>query len=270
MFVFYSVDDCNDHDRRRRREANKTHTAGVHHANHNPHAEAPQDQKTTKRGNFSIPRQSQSRNPELESLPRQSQSRNPKPESQHGLSEGQDSQPGFLPLRVAIKNLVKKGGTNSTHAARNESDHNPNLKTSYGRSRGRTNAKHHANSTSKYKQSNFTHRSINKQRINLDSKIHRGHSNITETTQNQTDAYVTPKPNRNTWLNDTKARSEAKPEPELYKAEVKGEKKADVKEAGKGKKKKKKGEPGIRKYFIAAEEIDWDYNPPWGAMGSDR
>lgn len=212
MFVFYSVDDCNDHDRRRRREANKTHTAGVHHANHKN-----------------------------------------------------------LAKNLAIKNLAKKGGTNSTHAARNESDHNPNLKTSDGRSRGRINAKHHANSTWKYKQSNSTHRSINKQRINLDSEIHRGHSNITETTQNQTDAYVTPKPNRNTRLNDTKARSEAKPEPELYKAEVKGEKKADVKEAGKGKKKKKKkGEPGIRKYFIAAEEIDWDYNPPWGAMGSDR
>lgn len=257
MFVFYSVDDCNDHDRRRRREANKTHTAGVHHARRNPRAETPQDQKTIKRGNFSIPRQSQSRNPKLE--------------SQHGLSEGQDSQPRFLPFRVAIKNLDKKGGTNSTHAARNESDHNPNLKTSDGRSMRRTNAKHHANSTSKYKQSNSTHRSISKQRINLDSKIHGGNSNIRETTQNQTDAYVTPKPNRNTTrLNDTKARSEAKPEPELYKAEVKGEKKADVKEAGKGKKKKKKGEPGIRKYFIAAEEIDWDYNPPWGAMGSDR
>ena len=104
------------------------------------------------------------------------------------------------PKTSPLKTSPRKGGTNSTHAARNESDHNPNLKTSDGRSRGRINAKHHANSTWKYKQSNSTHRSINKQRINLDSEIHRGHSNITETTQNQTDAYVTPKPNRNTRL----------------------------------------------------------------------
>nr|KAG5696756.1 hypothetical protein BaRGS_013565 [Batillaria attramentaria] len=61
-----------------------------------------------------------------------------------------------------------------------------------------------------------------------------------------------------------------KVKPETYKAEV-AEKKEGGEGGGEGKKKKKeKAEPGVRKFFIAAEEVDWDFSPPWNSMKDGR
>ena len=255
MFGLYSVGDCSSHERRRR-AANTTETAEIHHVHHNS-KEVPKERKTTKSDNYSLPRQSQHKNPD--------------PQFQHDLEEGY-SDPKVLPFGMASKDVAEKF-INLTIRSRNESDANLNLKINEENPRGKTIKEHDTGSNSKNNENNSKEKSINTPNINLNLKINRG--NLTKTSQIQTDGYLTSKSERNatrfahTRLDNT-PQDDGKPEPELYKGEVKGEKKADVKDAEKAKKKKKKGKPGVRQYFIAAEEIDWDYNPPWSAMGGDR
>lgn len=57
----------------------------------------------------------------------------------------------------------------------------------------------------------------------------------------------------------------SEPKAEAYKAEV-----INPQEKAKEEKKKLEEEGPIRKYFIAAEEIEWDYEPPWASMKSGR